>query len=124
MSLPIGEEVAAGLKVPIVLFEMVLMTYPSLSSSYVETDESKVLTEMIEVEKELRDKGISVTHRITFGIDAAKEIMHVSKEVGTDLIIMSTHGRSGLNRWIMGSETEKVVRSEEVPLLLINASAG
>jgi nucleotide-binding universal stress UspA family protein len=147
LSLPVGEEVAAGLKVPIMLFEMVLMTYPSASSSsmnwtdYVkvndrdeqvidynyakanEAEESRVLTEMSAIEQKLRENGLSVDHRITSGIDAAKEIMHVSKEVGTDLIIMSTRGRSGVNRWLLGSVTEKVLHSVEVPLMLINARA-
>jgi len=147
LSLPVGEEVAAGLKVPIMLFEMVLMTYPSASSSstnwtdYVkvndhdeqviesnyakanEVEESRVLADMNAIEQKLRDKGLSVNHRITSGIDASKEIMHVSKEVGTDLIIMSTRGRSGVNRWLLGSVTEKVLRSVEVPLMLINARA-
>ena len=148
LSLPVGEEVASELKVPIMLFEMALLTYPSASNSsmygtnYVkinerdeqvieynyakanEVEESRILAEMIAIEKKLKEKGLLVDHRITSGIDAAKEIMRVSKEVGTDLIIMSTRGRSGLNRWLLGSMTEKVLLSGDVPLLLINARAG
>ena len=36
-----------------------------------------------------------------------------------DLIVMSTHGRSGLSRWVMGSVTDKVVRSAHCPTLII-----
>jgi nucleotide-binding universal stress UspA family protein len=64
-----------------------------------------------------------VDHRITSGIDAAKEIAQTSKEVGADLIVMSTHGRSGFDRWMMGSVAEKVLRYGEIPLLLVNARA-
>ena len=62
-------------------------------------------------------------HRITSGIDAAKEIVHISKEQRIDLIIMSTRGRSGVNRWLLGSVTEKVLHSGDVPLLLTNGKA-
>ena len=147
LSLPVGEEFATGLKIPIMLFEMVLMVYPSANSSYGygtdyikindrdeqvmeynyaksnEAEESRVLAEMIAIEKELREKGLSVDHRITSGIDAAKEIVQISEEAGIDMIIMSTHGRSGLNRWILGSVAEKVSRYGEKPLLLVNTRA-
>ena len=39
------------------------------------------------------------------------------------MIAMATHGRSGLNRWLLGSVTEKVLRSTRNPLLLIRATA-
>jgi nucleotide-binding universal stress UspA family protein len=65
-----------------------------------------------------------VGHRITSGIDAAKEIIQISKDVDANLIVMSTHGRSGLNRWMMGSVAEKVLRYGDVPLLLVNARAA
>jgi nucleotide-binding universal stress UspA family protein len=147
LSLPVGEEVAVKLKIPIVLFEMALMGYPSANSSYMygsdyvkindrdeqviesnyaqanEAEESRVRSELIALEKELKEKGLSVDHRITSGIDAAKEIAQTSKEVGADLIVMSTHGRSGFDRWMMGSVAEKVLRYGEIPLLLVNARA-
>lgn len=36
-----------------------------------------------------------------------------------DLIVMSTHGRSGLQRWVYGSVTEKVLHSAEIPMLIV-----
>ncbi len=36
-----------------------------------------------------------------------------------DLVVMSTHGRSGVSRWVYGSVTEKVLRSAETPLLIV-----
>jgi len=147
-ALTVGQEAAAQLNIPIVLFEMATMVYPSRGTPYIngtdyikvneldeqvieynyakmnQAEERGVLAELISIEKKLRDKGLTVDYRITSGIDAAKEIIQISKEVGTDLIIMSTHGRSGLNRWLMGSVAEKVLRYGEVPLLLINARAN
>jgi nucleotide-binding universal stress UspA family protein len=147
-ALAVGQETATQLKIPIVLFEMVTMVYPSSSVPYInsidytkinerdeqsidynyakinQAEERGVLAEMISIEKELRDQGLTVDYRITSGIDAAKEIIQINKEVGTDLIIMCTHGRSGLDRWLMGSVAEKVLRYGEIPLLLINARAN
>jgi nucleotide-binding universal stress UspA family protein len=148
LALPVAEEVADGLKIPVMLFEMAALSYPSANGSYLngseyvkvnerdeqviesnyaaadEAEESRVWAELMTVEKELKDKGILVDHRITSGLDAAKEIIQISKDLDADLIIMSTHGRSGLNRWMMGSVAEKVLRYGEVPLLLINARAA
>jgi nucleotide-binding universal stress UspA family protein len=148
LALPVAEEVAAGLKIPVMLFEMAALPYPSETGSYLsgneyvkvnerdeqviesnyaaanEAEESRILAELMTVEKELIAKGILVDHRITSGIDAAKEIIRISNEIDADLIVMSTHGRSGLNRWMMGSIAEKVLRYSEVPLLLVNARAA
>ena len=147
-ALTVGQEAAAQLKIPIVLFEMATVVYPSRGTPYIngtdyikinerdeqvieynyakmnQAEERGVLAELISIEKKLRDKGLTVDYRITSGIDAAKEIIQISKEVGSDLIIMSTHGRSGLDRWLMGSVAEKVFRYGEVPLLLVNARAN
>ena len=54
-------------------------------------------------------KGIRVKTIIESG-DAASTICDVAMQEGCDLIVMSTHGRSGLRRWVMGSVTEKVLR--------------
>lgn len=89
-----------------------------------EAEESRVRVDLIEIERDLKEKGITSGHKITSGIDAAKEILQVSKEAGADLIVMSTHGRSGLERWLLGSVTEKVLRYGNIPLLLVNARAG
>jgi len=148
LSLPIGEEIAARLKIPIILFEMALIDYPSANSSYMygseyvktndrneqviesnyaqanEGETSRIQADLNAIEKGLKEKGLSADHTITAGIDAAKEILQISKERGIDLIVMSTHGRSGVNRWLFGSVAEKVLRYGDVPLLLINARAG
>ncbi len=47
------------------------------------------------------------------------EILSVARELGMDLIILSTHGRTGLARVLMGSTTEKVVRHADCPVLVV-----
>ena len=53
---------------------------------------------------------------------AADEIISFAKNIPGGLIAMSTHGRSGLRRWVLGSVTETVVRHSENPVLVIRAT--
>ncbi|MFB9809565.1 universal stress protein [Haladaptatus pallidirubidus] len=48
-----------------------------------------------------------------------KEIQTYANEQGVDLVVLGTHGRSGLNRHLLGSVAEKVIRSAEVPVLAV-----
>lgn len=54
----------------------------------------------------------------------AEEILHYAEEKKVDLILMATHGRSGISRWAIGSAADKVLRSSAVPVLLIRANAS
>ncbi len=51
----------------------------------------------------------------------AEEILGVASEVGIDLIAMTTHGRTGFDRLVLGSVAEKVIRASEVPVLALRA---
>jgi nucleotide-binding universal stress UspA family protein len=136
LALPVGEELAARLKVPVTLFQMATMVliydygYGMGYAGYVdygkvdEYEKKRVDEGILELEDKLKLKGLDVTHRVTSGTDAAGEIMKAGKDVGADLIVMSTHGRSGFDRWALGSVTERVLRYGEMPLLLVNARAG
>ena len=47
------------------------------------------------------------------------EIINVAKQLGSDLIILSTHGRTGFDRLLMGSTVEKVVRRAGCPIFIV-----
>jgi nucleotide-binding universal stress UspA family protein len=51
-----------------------------------------------------------------------KAIIEYADEHDVDLIVMGTHGRRGLDRYLLGSVTEKVVRTSAVPVLTIQGS--
>ena len=51
----------------------------------------------------------------------ADKILEVCKRHPIDLVAMSTHGRSGIGRWLLGSVAEKVVRHSEIPVLLLRS---
>jgi len=59
-----------------------------------------------------------------FLADTGRAILAVAREVKPDLIVMPTHGRSGLPRLVMGSVTESVVREALCPVLTIRTSEG
>jgi nucleotide-binding universal stress UspA family protein len=57
--------------------------------------------------------------QVVDGADPASAIAAEAEDEGADLILLSTHGRSGAVRWILGSVAEKVLHSTHVPLLLV-----
>jgi nucleotide-binding universal stress UspA family protein len=67
-----------------------------------------------------RDGGVSVEARVAEGRPAA-EIVRVAKELSAELIVMGTHGRSGFDRLVLGSVTEKVLRRAPCPVLTVTA---
>jgi nucleotide-binding universal stress UspA family protein len=62
---------------------------------------------------------ILMERRVVLGDDAAAEIIAVAGEVPCDLIVMGTHGRTGLARVLLGSVTEEVTRRAPCPVLAL-----
>ncbi len=65
-------------------------------------------------------KGIKITETVQ-NYKIFSEINTVAKEQNIDLIVMGSHGTKGLNEVFVGSNTEKVVRTSEVPVLVIKS---
>lgn len=63
-------------------------------------------------------EGLEVEEVIAHG-EAASEIVRVARERGADLIVISSHGRTGLGRIIFGSTAESVVRYAHCPVLVV-----
>lgn len=59
--------------------------------------------------------------RESVGARVADAITGQAKRWRADLIVMGTHGRRGVNRMVMGSDAELVVRNVSVPVLLVHA---
>jgi nucleotide-binding universal stress UspA family protein len=53
-----------------------------------------------------------------------RSILQYADEADVDLIVMGTHGRSGLERYLLGSVTEKVVRTADAPVLTVRPEDG
>ena len=71
--------------------------------------------------KQAGAEGTRVDSTMVFG-DPANEILGYANEHNVDLIAMTTHGRSNISRWLMGSVADKVVRHSRVPVRLVKSS--
>lgn len=76
---------------------------------------------MAPVAVELRNKGVRVRTQVRRG-QPAEEIVLAAREVGADLIAMTTHGRSGFGRLLFGSVAEAVLRESRLPVFLMRVT--
>ena len=111
---------ASGAK--IVYFHAFLPDIPYGSFAYVDTQlDEKQLLKLLEETKPTMD-GVEASYEIEFG-PAADQITCYANENDIDLIVIGTHGRTGLKRVVMGSVAEAVVRRAECPVLAIKSDA-
>ena len=70
----------------------------------------------------LRNEKVTVMCKVSVSENPADEIIKAEIEVNADLVAMSTHGRSGISRFAIGSVADKVLRGGTVPVLMVRAS--
>lgn len=70
----------------------------------------------------LKNDGVNASIAVAGGM-AAEEILEYANKNKVDLIVMSSHGRSGVARWALGSVADRVVRHAIVPVLVAAAPA-
>lgn len=68
----------------------------------------------------LQAEGIKVRTHVMEG-KAAEAILDYSDTIQPDVIVMTTHGRSGLNRTLLGSVTDRVLRHGKIPVLVVRS---
>lgn len=73
-----------------------------------------------EVADRLGRDGASILAKVISG-RVEDRIIDYAREEGVDLIIMATHGRSGVSRWVRGSIADKVLRMAHIPILMVRA---
>ena len=94
-----------------------LADHPVYASQVWESVRSEMMDEMAPEVACLRDAGFEVALEVRFG-NPADEILSRIAEGGFALVAMATHGRSGLQRALLGSVAEQVVRRSSTPVLL------
>ena len=87
--------------------------YPTL-----ELLESDAKYYLEEIAAPLRQQGYHVSTRIEVG-DSAECILHAAVKLRVDVIVMSTHGRSGVSRLLFGSVTNHVLNQATCPVLVV-----
>jgi nucleotide-binding universal stress UspA family protein len=72
----------------------------------------------------LRERGLSVSARMVDTASAASGLLEVLEEKQYDLIAMTTHGRGGVRRLLLGSVADKVIRGAAKPVLVVRPSGA
>ena len=126
-ALEVGAKIAKLLNAEITVVHMLGLSEAILTKN--ETQEFEEAQYYMQLaKKRFRDfldkpylKGLKVD-QIVQNYKIFKELNNVARERRIDLIVMGSHGVSGVNEFFVGSNTEKVVRSAEVPVLVIKKS--
>jgi len=122
-----AEKLANCFGAEIVLFEVVpfmpIYGSPELVTPLIVDEKQKEAAEkyLVNLSEELKKKGFKATAVVRTGQQVAVEIIDFAKESGVNLIVMCTHGRSGISRWVLGSVALKVLTRAETPILLIRS---
>jgi nucleotide-binding universal stress UspA family protein len=129
--LPHVESIAKGCGVPTVTFVRVLepVNWPSAGEFYVSEKQIQQWDE--QNRKEAQDylariagrskyNGIKVKTEVLTGL-AADAITDYAAKNNVDLIVIATHGRSGVSRWVWGSVADRILRSACVPVFMVRA---
>ncbi|MEW6143290.1 MAG: universal stress protein [Chloroflexota bacterium] len=133
-ALPFITELALKLEMEVVLFQVVALAYHVYSSGeivsqvpYTEQEmepiKKSVKSYLDKVAEKLTAKGLKVSTEIKTGA-AAESIIKAAEDLGVDLVAMSTHGRSGVSRWVFGSVAARVLQQGTTPLLLVRAAGA
>lgn len=122
-----AEKLAKAFESEIVLFQVVpfmpIYGSPELVTPLIIDEKQKELAEkyLSDLAEDLKLKGFKVRAIVRTGQQVAAEIIDFAKEEGVDLMVMCTHGRSGISRWVLGSIALKVLTRAETPILLIRS---
>src|SRR5439155_10392572 len=83
--------------------------------------EKSTAEEMKKLVARVKEAGVTIHTEIRTG-DVYDEIKQAIEALKPELVVMGTHGRRGVERWFMGSTTEKLLRHSPVPLITISAA--
>jgi nucleotide-binding universal stress UspA family protein len=126
--IPYIEELASKLKADITLLQVVLPDYnlsttgePEYgvySEKHLESIQALAREYLENIAAQLKQRGINAKPEVALGT-AAETIIKFADAIAADMVALSTHGRSGVSRWALGSVAERVLRAGDTPLLLV-----
>jgi len=131
-ALPCASELTKKMNLELILLRVYLMpgvAYPTGSYApdwkLLDQETRERASEYLQGKiNQLRNEGLErVCFRVLEG-SAAEKIIEVARENPGSLIAMSTHGASGVGRWVLGSITERVIRHSDSAVLVIRAKSA
>jgi len=120
----LAEKFAAELLVVRVVHPMhVLSDYYGTAAyeSFMTAEQKATEAYLHHIQERLADAQFSVQTVPLHDLAVAEAIIDLACQEGIDLIVMSTHGRSGLSRWLYGSVATKVLQHAPCPIFLVKA---
>lgn len=111
------------LRVPIVPSAEFISRDPAIIAKIIEDMEKQTRDYIDDKVASLQRQGIKASGMVREG-SIPDTIIAVAKEINADVITMSTHGRSGLQRILMGSVAEQVISIAPMPVMLFHPSAA
>lgn len=66
-----------------------------------------------------RASEVSSTIDVRFREFPAEGILDAAEESGIDMIVIASHGRAGMTRWLLGSVAEKIARGAQIPVVIV-----
>ena len=118
------KELAGGLDIDVIVLHVAipgLDQFTPMREAYVAQSAEKLQSDAREVQSKRTPKpkkAVKITGELAVGYPA-EEILRYSEEKKIDLIVMATHGRSGLKRWSLGSVADKILRASNIPVWLV-----
>jgi nucleotide-binding universal stress UspA family protein len=121
MAIELAQRFGAGItlfhahQVPTYVFPEGMMP---VSPPVLQDLEQSILSELGRLAAHVETAGVPVAHHHSIGVPFS-EICRYAEEIGADLVVMGTHGRTGLRHVLLGSTAEKVVRKAPCPVLTV-----
>lgn len=106
---------------PVTAYPVLDMPYLENLERYREEMRHEAETYLDGKSHELRAEGVAQVSATVIQGDPASEVIGLARKTPDNLIAMSTHGRSGIGRWLLGSVTEKTVQHSRDPVLLVRS---
>jgi universal stress protein A len=122
-AVPVAAELAQKCNATLYLLHVIelhLAPEPALSSGEAE---DAAQTKLERISRQKLKAGTRYEILVMPG-DPAVEVLQMAAKLGIDLIVMATHGRTGLRRLVLGSVAERVVREAPCPVLTVKAKAA
>lgn len=126
---PFTKELAGRLDIDVILlhvYSQVMRGYAPMYKAYVETAAKNIGMQAQQIQQSLgmskSAKPVEVRGELVMGYHA-DEILRFAEDNAVDLIMMASHGRSGAQRWSIGSVADKILRAAKVPVWLVHADA-
>ena len=127
LALPHAAAIAEHFQSKLILLKVLVplasnLNLPPGAVERAEAATQKLANEYLDrVAARVQDKGFPITTVTVIGRPHEK-IVHFAEIEPVDIVVMCTRGQSGISRWLMGSVADRVVRSVNVPVLLIRAT--